>query len=247
MKRIAFALLILVACGMFVGCASAPSPAVEQIAAAKQALLDAKAENADKLCADEYQSAEMKLRQAELLLQDGENDQAGVVATQTGKLAELAKKCAIARKSQPTQPVVEEVVPDELKNFKASVYFDYNSNTIRVGEREKLDKAIEYLRKMSKDHKFYLLLTSYCDAPGTPGANADLAKRRALVTRFVLSENGLSKNRIYMQALGSKPATSATGEGKTVSRKKDQEWRRVDITVLFTRPTSVVMDTLTKE
>lgn len=237
MKRFAVILLALGAVALFSGCASQNLGAGPQIEAAKLAVADAKNEGADKLCPQEFQSAELKLRQAELLLQDEEDDQAAFVADQTINLAELAKKCAVARRAHGDDATIAAGPPEALKNFKASIFFDYNSNVIKPDERAKLDTAIAFLNGMAKEHKFYVLLSGYCDPPGTVDDNLELARRRSLVTRFYLTNHGISRSRVYMQALGRGPA--ARDIDSKLARKKNADWRRVEITVLFQRPANV--------
>jgi outer membrane protein OmpA-like peptidoglycan-associated protein len=240
MKRIAACLIALCALVWLAGCASTADVVGPKLDAAKKAIKDAKDIGADKLCPDEFQSAEMKLKQAELLQADEETDKAVAAADQSLKLADVAKNCAIAKKAPAPESVGLAGVPDELKNFHTSIYFDFNANAIRPAEREKLDKALAYLTKMAKDHKFYLLLTAYADPPGTTEENMQIARRRALVTRYYLGANGFTVGRIFMKALGEAPAMrGAEGQKPAAANKKDPEWRRVDITVMLELPGKV--------
>jgi len=261
MRRIAGILFILGALAWLAGCASTVNTAGPKIDAAKKAVDGAKAAGADKLCPDEFQSAEMKLKQAELLKGDGDDTQAAKAADQSAGLADVAKKCAEAHHAPAPVGIGEAGgAPDELKNFKASIYFDFNSNVIKPSERQKLDDALELLKKWAGDQKFYVLLTSYTDPPGTDEENMALAKRRCLVTRFYLSTNGFSTGRIYMQALDGHPENSAYAPPPAAvgsknqppaapppapaksTGKKDPEKRRVDITIVFTRPANVSVE-----
>jgi outer membrane protein OmpA-like peptidoglycan-associated protein len=241
MKRILVLALVLVAGSWFLGCAAKTKDITAQLDAAKKAIADAKGAAADKLCPEEFQSAELKLKQALLLDADGDKDQAEQAAIQSAGLADVAKKCAFAKQAHTGETPLPVGMPPELKNFKASVYFDFNSNAIAAGERAKLDKAVEFLTKAAKDHRFYVLLTSYADAPGTPDANMELSKRRAVVVRYYLSNAGLIRSRVYMQAMGETMSGKAGALDKAYN-KKDPEWRRVDITVLLDRPTTAITE-----
>jgi outer membrane protein OmpA-like peptidoglycan-associated protein len=241
MKRLAFVMFAVSAVLLFAGCASTGVGAGPQIDAAALALADAQNEGADNLCPQEFQSAELKLKQAQLLMADDEDEQAGLVAEQTMSLAELAKKCAIAAKSQSGQAPVNVGPPAELKDFKATIFFDYNSNVIEAGSRKVLDQTIVLLNKYSQQHKFYVLVSAFADPPGSVEDNLELARRRALVTRFYLAQQNVPRGRIYMEALGKSPAMRAKG---ATARGRDPEWRKVEVTVLFERPKAVMTSTL---
>ncbi|MDP8224457.1 MAG: OmpA family protein [Candidatus Lernaella stagnicola] len=240
MRRMIFVVFAVSILAMLAGCASQPLGAGPQVEAARLAVADAQDQGADKWCPQEFQSAELKLKQAELLLADEEDDEAGIVAGQTVNLADLAKKCAETAKVHGGEAPNVHGAPDELKNFKAVIYFDYNSNKINAESRAELDKAIAFLKGMAKEHKFYVLISAFCDPPGTVEDNTALAGRRALVARYYLSKNGISRSKVYMQALGKTPATRAIGAN--ASRKAIPEWRKVEITVLFKRPTNVLLN-----
>jgi outer membrane protein OmpA-like peptidoglycan-associated protein len=266
MNRIAGILCVLCAVALLAGCAAKTDVLTPKIDAAKKAVDDAKAAGAMKLCPDEFASAEMKLQQTQLLAVD-QTDQAAKAADQTVALADFAKKCAMAHSTPVAAAVTEQAggPPDELKNFKTSIYFDFSSNSIKPAEREKLDKALAYLNAMYANHKFYVVLTAYTDPPGTEDENMALAQRRALVTRFYLTTNGFPAAHVFMQALDGHPAgfvASATPKDKNApppaaaavsaapvasTGKKDPERRRVDLTVVFERPAKLTSEVGTTE
>jgi len=243
MKRLFILVLAISAAAMLIGCGPSALDITPQIEAARSAVQQARDEQAPEYCPDEFQSAEMKLKQMEILVGDEEIENAQVAAGETVNLANLARNCAIARKQHVENSPALIGPPEELKNFKVSVYFDFNSNAIPAGERNKLNKAAAFLKKMAKDHRFYILLSAYADPPGTAEDNLELAARRALVVRYVLAQNGVARSRIYMRSLGHEIALRDLSDGygtEVVKRKKDQKWRRVDINVIFEHPAAMV-------
>jgi len=234
MKRIVFMSLVCSALLFLIGCSS-KIDTLPELEAAKAAVAQAQEEDAPGLCPNEFQSAEMKLKQAELLFNDGEEEGSKVSAIECVNLANLARTCAEAKKKAAAEAPATVGPPEELANFKVSVYFDFNSNQLKASEAQKLDKAAAFLKKMAKEHRFYMLLESHADLPGTAEDNMDLTRRRALVVRYYLVQNGLLRSRIYMRASGSETTRKELGE-TAKSEKQNPEWRRVDLTVLFDRP-----------
>jgi len=237
MKRMPLLLLALSVFALF--CACAPKVDITpQMDAARKAVTDAKTSEAGALCPEEFKSAETKLKQAEIFLNDKEYNLATNAANKTVELANMARNCAAAKKAYKASEPVNEGPPQALKEFKHSVFFDYNSNVITPTERKKLDQAVEFLKSMVKTNKFYILISAYTDIPGSAEANLDLARRRALVTHFFLVQNGVPGNLIFMRAWGQEPAMRARGELSSSGGKgkQDPQWRRVDVTVSFENP-----------
>ena len=235
MKRIVFMSLVLSALLFFFGCSSKINT-LPELEAAKAAVAQAQEEDAPGLCPNEFQSAEMKLKQAELLFVDGEEEGTKVSAIECVNLANMARSCAEAKKKAAAEAPATVGPPEELANFKVSLYFDFNSNQLKASEAKKLGKAVGFLKKMAKEHKFYLLLEAHTDLPGATNDNLELSRRRALVARYYLVQQGMMRNRIFMRASGSETALKELGEAAK-TRSKNPEWRRVDLTILFDRPT----------
>lgn len=234
MKRIVFMSLVLSALLFLFGCSS-KIDTLPELEAAKAAVAQAQEEDAPGLCPNEFQSAEMKLKQAELLFADDEEDGSKVSAIECVNLANMARTCAEAKKKAAAEAPATVGPPEELAKFKVSVFFDFNSNQLKASEAKKLDKAAAFLKKKAKEYKFYLLLEAHTDLPGATNDNLDLSRRRALVARYYLIQQGMMRNRIFMRASGSETASKELGEAAKTN-KQDPEWRRVDLTVLFDRP-----------
>jgi len=242
MKRIILIVAVFGGLALLCGCAAKNvQPAGADVEAARAALNNARNQGADRLCPDEFQSAEFKLRQAELLLQDEENLQANQIAQQSINLSALAEKCAEARRAYGPQETEQSGPPAELKDFKETVYFDYNSNVIKPSERAKLDRTVAFLGERAGKYRFFVLISAYCDPPGDHEENLELSQRRALVVRYYLTEKGLPAGRMFMKALGKAPAMRETTGAEKSYRKQIPEWRRVEITVMFAPPTEGVV------
>jgi len=204
-----------------------------ELQAAAKALSQAEADGAATLCPTEYQAAKDKLRQAELLFQDGQVDAARAAAEQAIDLANLARGCAIAH-NQPAPPPPAPATKPELRlaqdflDMKHSVFFDFNSNVLTAEERARLDPIVERIGKMAQNHKFFVVLVAFCDGPGTTEVNQALAMRRAQVVRYYLTRpgTGIDRDRILIVAMGNGPATN---EGE--SNAQNREWRRVVIAI----------------
>ena len=165
-------------------------------------------------------------------------DPARNAANQAIDLANIARQCAVAHKSPVSAPPIPTAKPplapsQDFQNLKHSVYFDFNSNVLTAAERERLDPVIAQISRMAKNFKFFVVLTAYCDAPGTAETNQALAIRRAEVVRFYLTrpETGIIPDRVVIVAMGNGPATSEAG-----APGKNREWRRVDLRISMTPP-----------
>src|SRR5512141_1541721 len=79
--------------------------------------------------------------------------------------------------------------PDDFNQDRAAlaaqtVYFDYDSSSIRPSEQSKLDAVVAAL---SADASAKLLVEGHCDERGTEEYNRSLGERRALAAREVLA------------------------------------------------------------
>jgi outer membrane protein OmpA-like peptidoglycan-associated protein len=205
-----------------------------ELTAAQDAVAAAKAEGAPDLCADNYSNAELKLKQAQLLFDDNEKEAATEAAVEAKKLAKEALDCALLAK----QPKEEKVsgAPAELGNFKTSIYFDFNDDSISSQEAQKLAAAASFLEKFQKDYHFNIIVQTYADPPGSPEANEKVTDLRARTVRFLLVQKGVEESRIVMKPMGETPALpQAASKAKTASKKskaaRDPEMRRADIAV----------------
>lgn len=211
--------------------------AVPELTAAQEAIDAAKAEGAPDLCPEEYSNAELKLKQAQLLYEDNEADSGKEAAEEAETLGKEALDCALLAK-QPSE-VQMSSLPEELVNYKTSVFFDFNDNGLRPEESAKLGKAAAKIAKYQKDIHFWVLVETHADLPGTPEDNRLLTERRAKVVRYFLVQNGVDPDRIILWPRGEYLANKELvieGKGKKVAKKKNKDYRRADISVVEEMP-----------
>ena len=104
-----------------------------------------------------------------------------------------------------------------------SVYFDFDSSSIRVSERQKLSQAAEYL---SGSPTARILLEGHCDWRGTTEYNMGLGDRRASSVRSFLEGIGVESSR--METLSKGDLDAAEGS----SDEQMQQDRRVELVIL---------------
>jgi outer membrane protein OmpA-like peptidoglycan-associated protein len=80
-----------------------------------------------------------------------------------------------------------------------TVYFDYDSATIKGSEQSKLTGIVSALQS---DASAKLLVEGYCDERGTEEYNRSLGERRALAAREALASAGLGADRVATRSYG---------------------------------------------
>lgn len=104
-----------------------------------------------------------------------------------------------------------------------SVYFDFDSSSIKPAERSKLEAAAQYLRE-NPTHR--LLLEGHCDWRGTAEYNLGLGDRRAGAAKQLLGTLGISDDRLETLSKGSLEAVT---DADRAAAAKD---RRVELVVI---------------
>lgn len=107
-----------------------------------------------------------------------------------------------------------------------TIYFDYDSSSVKASEREKLTAVKAYL-DTNPDHR--LLLEGHCDWRGTAEYNLALGDRRSASVKKLLESLGVPATRLETISKGSLDAVRNADEA---TAGKD---RRVDIIVGKTR------------
>jgi len=99
-----------------------------------------------------------------------------------------------------------------------TVYFDYDSSTIRPSERDKLTQLASWL----KDHgDKRLYLAGHTDVRGTPEYNRGLGERRADSVREYLVGLGVDAGRLFTISYGSdRPATTGTDDASYAKNRR---------------------------
>jgi peptidoglycan-associated lipoprotein len=80
-----------------------------------------------------------------------------------------------------------------------TIYFDYDSSSIKGGEQSKLTAIASALQS---DASAKLLVEGYCDERGTEEYNRSLGERRALAAREALASAGLGADRVATRSYG---------------------------------------------
>ncbi|MCZ7582294.1 MAG: OmpA family protein [Deltaproteobacteria bacterium] len=226
--HVALLLIAFLASAVLVsGCGGKEYPA--ELLEAKAALADSKAEGADEVCPDEYASAEEMMMKAEALYAEEAEEEMNAAATETISLADSAKECAIAKKeaaaNAPQLSLSE--LPDELAGFKETAYFAYNDNGLNIGGASVLQNAASFIKQHQGQYKFWVLITAHADRPGHTKVNYDLSRRRGVVARYYLIDQGVEADRIIIKPVGEYEASLA--EKKEV---KNKDWRKVEVTLI---------------
>jgi outer membrane protein OmpA-like peptidoglycan-associated protein/Tfp pilus assembly protein PilF len=116
----------------------------------------------------------------------------------------------------PLPPVVlKSTSSKKLRN----IYFDFNKSVIKVEYKDKVSKAVEYLKTHPGDK---LLLEGHSDYIGAEKHNTILSKTRAENVKKAMVKQGISASRIQTKGLGSsKPLASNDNEreGRELNRR----------------------------
>jgi len=90
---------------------------------------------------------------------------------------------------------------EDPEKFKAdTVYFDFDSSTVKASEQSKLQEVANFFKADSKDA---LRVEGNCDERGTEKYNLSLGERRALAIREYLANLGVDPQRIRTVSFGS--------------------------------------------
>ena len=104
-----------------------------------------------------------------------------------------------------------------------TIYFDFDSSTVKQSEREKLKIAKEYLEK---NPTFRLVLEGHCDWRGTAEYNLSLGDRRANAVKTFLLSLTVAADKLEANSKGSLDAAKNADDA---TMAKD---RRVDLVVV---------------
>jgi len=97
--------------------------------------------------------------------------------------------------------------------FKSNtVFFEFDSPTIKAKERSKIEEVGAYLKSSAgAGHK--MLVEGHCDERGTEEYNRALGERRALAIREYLVRLGIAPDRVFTRTYGEdKPAVQGHDE-----------------------------------
>jgi peptidoglycan-associated lipoprotein len=107
------------------------------------------------------------------------------------------------------------------EKFKAdTIYFDFDSSSVKASEQSKLQDVASYFKDNAKLD--CLIIEGNCDERGTEKYNLSLGERRALAAREYLSNLGVDPARIKTVTYGaSRPAESGHNEEAWKKNRRD--------------------------
>ncbi len=101
-----------------------------------------------------------------------------------------------------------------------TVYFDFDSSTIKTSEKSKIESVASYL---NANTQMGLLIEGNCDERGTEQYNLSLGERRALAVREYLINLGINSQRVHTLSFGeSRPADPAHDEAAWKKNRRDE-------------------------
>jgi len=113
------------------------------------------------------------------------------------------------------------VTPENADYTKfAAIHFDYDSATIRSGDRKTLEEVAAWLKE---DSGRQVLVAGHCDKRGTLEYNRALGQRRASAAREYLIKLGASANNVGTVSFGEeKPAADGDSESAFAENRRDE-------------------------
>lgn len=109
---------------------------------------------------------------------------------------------------------------DRERLKQQTVYFDFDSSTVKSSEKSKADAVAAYL-KSAPTHN--VRVEGHCDERGTPGYNTALGERRALSVREYLIAAGIDPGRVSTTSWGEdKPAVLGFDEAAYAKNRRGE-------------------------
>jgi peptidoglycan-associated lipoprotein len=111
---------------------------------------------------------------------------------------------------------------EDRDKFKAdTVYFDFDSSTVKPSEESKLNDVANYFK--GNDRFEGLIIEGNCDERGTEKYNLSLGERRALAVREYLHNLGVDEHRLKTITYGaSRPVDPGHGESSWHQNRRDE-------------------------
>jgi peptidoglycan-associated lipoprotein len=110
---------------------------------------------------------------------------------------------------------------EDREKFQAdTIYFDFDSSTIKASEESKLQEVANYFKANTKVEG--LIIEGNCDERGTEKYNRSLGERRALAAREYLANLGVNPQRLKTVTYGaSRPVDSGHAESAWKKNRRD--------------------------
>jgi peptidoglycan-associated lipoprotein len=111
---------------------------------------------------------------------------------------------------------------EDREKFQAdTVYFDFDSSTVKPTEESKLADVANYFKSNNKLEG--LIIEGHCDERGTEKYNLSLGERRALAVREYLRNLGVDDHRLKTITYGaSRPADPGHNESAFKKNRRDE-------------------------
>jgi len=121
--------------------------------------------------------------------------------------------------SNPWAGPLKDGVEDKTTLKADTVYFDFDSSTIKKTEDKKLEDVATYLKGHMADA---LRVEGNCDERGTEKYNLSLGERRALAVREYLANLGVDSRQVTTVSYGkAKPAVEGHNEAAWSKNRRD--------------------------
>jgi peptidoglycan-associated lipoprotein len=110
---------------------------------------------------------------------------------------------------------------EDTEKFKAdTIYFDFDSSTIKPSEEAKLQEVASFFKGNTRVEA--LIIQGNCDKRGTEKYNLSLGERRALAAREYLANLGVNPQRLKTVTFGaSRPVDSGNDESAWKKNRRD--------------------------
>jgi peptidoglycan-associated lipoprotein len=115
--------------------------------------------------------------------------------------------------------------PDDMTQDRGALaaetlYFDYDSSTIKSSEESKISAVASALKS---DASAKLLIEGNCDERGTEEYNRSLGERRALAAREALANAGVDASRVATRSYGEdRPADPGHTQSSWAKNRRDE-------------------------
>jgi len=205
-KRIFIMVIVLLSLNILIGCAGmefAPKDGIwyypKELPAADRAVEDARKAGKDKKCPEEFNDVKNMKDTAYKIY----------TSCRTKEGIDLAKDATKNAKA----------LCKVIDRMTLMVNFDFDKSVIREGDKAKLKKAIDFIKKYPG---FKIKIEGHTDYIGTEKYNQGLSERRAgAVMKYLVKRGGIDGKRLTAVGYGeSKPvASNKTNEGRAKNRR----------------------------
>lgn len=205
-KRIFIVVIALFSLNLLIGCAGmefAPKDGIwyypKELTAADRAVEDARKAGKDKKCPEEFNDVK-NMKDAAYKI---------YASCRTKEGIDLAKDATKNAKA----------LCKVIDRMTLMVNFDFDKSVIREGDKAKLKKAIDFVKKYPG---FKIKIEGHTDYIGTEKYNQGLSERRAgAVMKYLVKGGGIDGKRLTAVGYGeSKPvASNKTNEGRAKNRR----------------------------